>query len=49
MALISLLLLITANAIVGMREKYLGYGFDEYIPKPIERSTLNKIMKKFLG
>ncbi len=39
---------LTANAIVGMREKYLNDGFDDYIPKPIERDQLNKLVVKFL-
>jgi len=38
----------TANAIAGMREEYLKNGFDDYIPKPIERKELNKIIVKFL-
>ncbi|MDD3048806.1 MAG: ATP-binding protein [Bacilli bacterium] len=39
---------LTANAIVGMREKYLKDGFNDYIPKPIERDQLNKIMERYL-
>ena len=39
---------LTANAISGMREKYLAVGFDDYLAKPIERSELTKIIKKFL-
>jgi signal transduction histidine kinase len=40
---------LTANAISGMREKYLADGFDEYLAKPIEKSELNTIINKFLG
>ncbi len=40
---------LTANAINGMREKYLDSGFDDYIPKPIDREELEKKLKKFLG
>jgi CheY-like chemotaxis protein len=40
--------ILTANAIAGMKEKYLGEGFNDYIPKPIERDTLNRIIKRFL-
>ena len=40
---------LTANAISGMREKYLSEGFDDYLPKPIQKSELNAILVKFLG
>lgn len=39
---------LTANAIAGMKEKYLSEGFDDYMSKPIERDVLNNIIKKFL-
>jgi CheY-like chemotaxis protein len=40
---------LTANAISGMREKYLADGFDEYLAKPIEKSELKVIVDKYLG
>ena len=40
---------LTANAINGMKEKYLAAGFDDYIPKPIDRAELEKKLEKFLG
>ena len=40
---------LTANAISGMREKYLGMGFDDYLSKPIERLELNRVVKKYLS
>lgn len=39
---------LTANAIIGMKEKYLSEGFDDYLAKPIELEELNRILKKFL-
>lgn len=39
---------LTANAISGMREKYLSEGFDDYLSKPIDRTELNQIIKKYL-
>lgn len=38
----------TANVVSGAREKYLEYGFFDYIPKPIEASRFEKIIKKYL-
>lgn len=40
---------LTANAISGMREKYLSEGFNEYLAKPIQKNELNIIINKFLG
>ena len=39
---------LTANAIAGMREKYLQEGFDDYLAKPIEKPELERILNKFL-
>lgn len=39
---------LTANAINGMREKYLSLGFDEYLSKPIEEVELKRVLNKFL-
>jgi CheY-like chemotaxis protein/nitrogen-specific signal transduction histidine kinase len=39
---------LTANAVSGMKEKYLLLGFDDYLAKPIERDQLSVILKKFL-
>ncbi len=39
---------LTANAIAGMQEKYLKEGFNEYLPKPIEKEELLKILNKYL-
>ena len=39
---------LTANAISGMREKYLSEGFDDYLAKPIEKEELIKVMNIIL-
>ena len=39
---------LTANAISGMKEKYLNDGFDDYMAKPISKDELNRIIAKFL-
>lgn len=39
---------LTANAISGMKEKYLEEGFDDYLAKPINKQELNKVLQKFL-
>ena len=39
---------LTANAMEGDKDKFLGAGFDDYISKPIDEETLNKIMNKYL-
>lgn len=39
---------LTADAIVGMKEKYLKEGFDDYLAKPIDSKELSKILKKYL-
>jgi len=39
---------LTANALSGMKEKYLADGFDDYLAKPINKQELNQIIQKFL-
>ena len=40
---------LTANAVPGMKEKYLNDGFDDYLAKPINRDELNNIVAKYLN
>ena len=40
---------LTANAIAGMEEKYLSEGFDNYLAKPIERKALDNVINKYLN
>ena len=40
---------LTANAISGMKEKYISSGFNDYLSKPIEKVELNRVVKKFLS
>lgn len=40
---------LTANAISGMKEKYLSLGFDDYLAKPIEKEELLRVLNKFLN
>ena len=39
---------LTANAINGMREKYIDVGFDDFLAKPIEEMELKRVLNKFL-
>jgi CheY-like chemotaxis protein len=39
---------LTANAIIGMKEKFLSHGFNDYLSKPIEISKLDEIMLAWL-
>ena len=39
---------VTANAITGMRERYLKEGFDEYLAKPLEKKEMVRIFSLFL-
>ncbi len=39
---------LTANAVVGAREKYLEAGFDDYLSKPVEVAALERMLEKHL-
>ena len=38
----------TANAITGMKEKYMSEGFDDYLSKPIQKEELNIVLHNYL-
>lgn len=40
---------LTANAIAGMKEKYLEAGFNDYLAKPIEKTELHFALIKYLN
>jgi signal transduction histidine kinase/CheY-like chemotaxis protein len=41
--------ILTANAISGMKEKYLSAGLDDYLAKPIDKMELDRVLRQFLG
>ena len=42
------IVVLTANALTGMKEKYIELGFTDYLAKPIEKSELNRVLKTYL-
>ena len=41
-------IVLTANAVVGVKDFYLGEGFDDYLSKPISGSLLEEMLLKYL-
>ena len=42
------IIVLTANAITGAKEMYLGEGFDDYLSKPIDSRELEKTIRRYL-
>ena len=42
------IIVVTANALVGAKEKLIEAGFDDYVSKPIDIKNLNMILSKWL-
>ncbi len=39
---------LTANSGSNARAMYLGYGFNDYLPKPFEQKQINALLRKFI-
>ncbi|MBQ1808887.1 MAG: response regulator, partial [Selenomonas sp.] len=39
---------LTANAVAGVREMFLGKGFTDYLSKPVDGKTLERVVQKYL-
>ena len=39
---------LTADAVVGAREKYMAEGFSDYLTKPVDSTALEKMLMKYL-
>ncbi len=44
----AIIIALTANAIVGVREMYLSEGFDDYLSKPVRGQEMEEIIQKYL-
>lgn len=44
----AIVIALTANAIAGCREMYLGYGFNDYFAKPIQADKLEEMILQYL-
>lgn len=44
----AVVIVLTANAILGVKEQYLAEGFDDYLSKPIDPVLLEETLKKYI-
>ena len=44
----TIVIALTANAVEGSREMYLGYGFNDYFSKPIQADKLDELLLNYL-
>ncbi|MCR4938015.1 MAG: response regulator [Lachnospiraceae bacterium] len=42
------IIVITANAIAGIREKFLSTGFDDYLSKPVKATELEELVRRYI-
>ena len=42
------IVVLTADAMKGQKEKYLNEGYDDYMSKPIDKQELSRVLKRFL-
>lgn len=42
------IIVLTANAVAGTREMFMAEGFNDFLEKPVERSVLERVLKRHL-
>lgn len=45
---LSVYVALTANSGAGLREEYISYGFNDYLPKPIKSEAMRKILARYI-
>lgn len=40
---------LTANAVAGVKERFLAQGFADYVSKPVDGKTLERVIQKYLA
>ena len=43
------IVLLTANAVSGVKDEMIGEGFDDFLSKPIDIEELQRVLIRFLG